>query len=92
MLTIHVWPKRLKEFLLTHPLYKSPTKMTCQLKISLTKKGVFIPQHKLLMFYKTSKAQTRNFIHLPQRSSVTVLTPSGHFALTTISSADGSLK
>ena len=25
MLTIHVWPKRLKEFLLTHPLYKSPT-------------------------------------------------------------------
>ena len=27
MLTIHVWPKRLKEFLLTHPLYKSPTKI-----------------------------------------------------------------
>ena len=26
MLTIHVWPKRLKEFLLTHPLYKSPKK------------------------------------------------------------------
>ena len=26
MLTIHVWPKRLKEFLLTHPLYKSPEK------------------------------------------------------------------
>ena len=26
MLTIHVWPKRLKEFLLTHPLYKSPCK------------------------------------------------------------------
>jgi len=25
MLTIHVWPKRLKQFLLTHPLYKSPT-------------------------------------------------------------------
>ena len=24
MLTIHVLPKRLKEFLLTHPLYKSP--------------------------------------------------------------------
>jgi len=24
MLTIHVWPKRLKEFLLTNPLYKSP--------------------------------------------------------------------
>ena len=24
MLTIHVWPKRLKAFLLTHPLYKSP--------------------------------------------------------------------
>ena len=24
MLTIHVWPRRLKEFLLTHPLYKSP--------------------------------------------------------------------
>ena len=24
MLTIHVWPKRLKEFLLTHTLYKSP--------------------------------------------------------------------
>ena len=24
MLTIHVRPKRLKEFLLTHPLYKSP--------------------------------------------------------------------
>ena len=26
MLTIHVWPKRLKEFLLTHTLYKSPRK------------------------------------------------------------------
>ena len=25
MLTIHVWPKRLKAFLLTHPLYKSPS-------------------------------------------------------------------
>jgi hypothetical protein len=25
MLTIHVWPKRLKEFLLTHSLYKSPS-------------------------------------------------------------------
>ena len=24
MLTIHVWPKRLKEFFLPHPLYKSP--------------------------------------------------------------------
>ena len=24
MLTIHVWPRWLKEFLLTHPLYKSP--------------------------------------------------------------------
>ena len=24
MRTIHVWPRRLKEFLLTHPLYKSP--------------------------------------------------------------------
>lgn len=28
MLTIHVWPKRLKEFLLTHPLYKSPIGQT----------------------------------------------------------------
>ena len=26
MLTISVWPRRLKEFLLTHPLYKSPEK------------------------------------------------------------------
>ena len=26
MLTIHVWPRRLKEFLLTHPLYKSPNR------------------------------------------------------------------
>ena len=25
MRTIHVWPRRLKEFLLTHPLYKSPS-------------------------------------------------------------------
>ena len=25
MRTIHVWPRRLEEFLLTHPLYKSPT-------------------------------------------------------------------
>ena len=25
MPAIHVWPKRLKEFLLAHPLYKSPT-------------------------------------------------------------------
>lgn len=28
MLTIHVWPKWLKEFLLTHPLYKSPEEST----------------------------------------------------------------
>ena len=26
MLTISVWPRRLKEFLLTHPLYKSPNR------------------------------------------------------------------
>ena len=26
MLTIHAWPRRLREFLLTHPLYKSPKK------------------------------------------------------------------
>ena len=26
MLTISAWPRRLKEFLLTHPLYKSPMK------------------------------------------------------------------
>ena len=25
MLTIHVWPRWVKEFLLTHPLYKSPS-------------------------------------------------------------------
>ncbi len=34
MLTIHVWPRRLKEFLLTHPLYKSPTKDVPDDKIS----------------------------------------------------------
>ena len=28
MLTIHVLPRRLKEFLLTHPLYKSPTPLS----------------------------------------------------------------
>ena len=28
MLTISVWPRRLKEFLLTHPLYKSPCRKT----------------------------------------------------------------
>ena len=28
MLTIHVLPRRLKEFLLTHPLYKSPLEFT----------------------------------------------------------------
>ena len=27
MLTIHVWPRWLKEFLLTHPLYKSSQKI-----------------------------------------------------------------
>lgn len=32
MLTIHVWPKRLKEFLLTHPLYKSPSLFGFDLK------------------------------------------------------------
>jgi len=31
MLTIHVWPKRLKEFLLTHPLYKSPLALLTQM-------------------------------------------------------------
>ena len=29
MLTIHVLPRRLKEFLLTHPLYKSPHRLVC---------------------------------------------------------------
>ena len=29
MLTIHVWPRWVKEFLLTHPLYKSPTVDEC---------------------------------------------------------------
>ena len=29
MLTISVWPRRLKEFLLTHPLYKSPSIGQC---------------------------------------------------------------
>ena len=29
MLTIHVLPRRLKEFLLTHPLYKSPNWYLC---------------------------------------------------------------
>ena len=29
MLTISVWPRRLKEFLLTHPLYKSPIAAAC---------------------------------------------------------------
>ena len=28
MLTISVWPRRLKEFLLTHSLYKSPRRFT----------------------------------------------------------------
>ena len=28
MLTISVWTRRLKEFLLTHPLYKSPIAFT----------------------------------------------------------------
>ena len=31
MLTISVWPRRLKEFLLTHPLYKSPNKKTARI-------------------------------------------------------------
>ena len=34
MLTIHVWPKRLKEFLLTHPLYKSPQLRFRQLELT----------------------------------------------------------
>ena len=29
MLTIHVWPRWVKEFLLTHPLYKSPVISQC---------------------------------------------------------------
>ena len=29
MRTIHVWPKRLREFLLTHPLYKSQNRKAC---------------------------------------------------------------
>ena len=28
MLTIHVWPRWVKEFLLTHPLYKSPDEIS----------------------------------------------------------------
>ena len=39
MLTIHVWPKRLKEFLLTHPLYKSPTVAFCKMRGEPLKKS-----------------------------------------------------
>ena len=35
MLTIHVWPKWVKEFLLTHPLYKSPPQKRNVLRQSL---------------------------------------------------------
>ena len=34
MLTIHVWPKWLKRFLLTHPLYKSPASTAREMVIS----------------------------------------------------------
>ena len=45
MLTIHVWPKRLKEFLLTHPLYKSPpisTKATVCQQIIIGDKAIVV--------------------------------------------------
>ena len=35
MLTISVWPRRLKEFLLTHPLYKSPASTAADLNAEL---------------------------------------------------------
>ena len=38
MLTIHVWPKWLKEFLLTHPLYKSPYQIVAQNTIKCWRK------------------------------------------------------
>ena len=38
MLTISVWPRRLKEFLLTHPLYKSPFQIGKQDHIVLQSK------------------------------------------------------
>ena len=46
MLTIHVWPKRLKEFLLTHPLYKSPHAHRTRLKLSVAGVGARTPCRK----------------------------------------------
>ena len=42
MLTIHVWPKRLKAFLLTHPLYKSPGLCFISSAVMLHKEGVML--------------------------------------------------
>ena len=36
MLTIHVWPRWLKAFLLAHPLYKSPKPRNCFPKMVLS--------------------------------------------------------
>ena len=43
MLTIHVLPRRLKEFLLTHPLYKSTTLRSIGTHNPLSARGAFHP-------------------------------------------------
>ena len=46
MLTIHVWPRWLKEFLLTHPLYKSPPRSNRPRQVPAAIHPSFQPQPK----------------------------------------------
>ena len=56
MLTIHVWPKRLKEFLLTHPLYKSPI-LTPPLGSDPQSPSYHIPRQKVVSKIETTGQQ-----------------------------------
>ena len=48
MLTISVWPRRLKEFLLAHPLYKSPPTYTQYAQIPLRLQPHSMPSSSIL--------------------------------------------
>ena len=62
MLTISVWPRRLKEFLLTHPLYKSPSALLLSFTIfrSLSLFTVLILKHRGLGWESAGRVALRS--------------------------------
>lgn len=65
MLTIHVWPRWVKEFLLTHPLYKSPNQFLGPRRHRITTP---IFAHALAIIPKQETKELRHAAYLGNRS------------------------